>query len=148
MFDLNKPVKLRAHHLLCLQGYQGYGYSESFKINFENLIDHLKTNPDIVILKSVDFICFHCPNLKDEKCCLNLEKYDENLGKEKIVNKNKEIVEMDLNVIKKTGIIENKLYKIDDLYGIVNNSLNVDDLKDICGKCMWIKKCLWYQSKL
>ncbi|MDR2830345.1 MAG: DUF1284 domain-containing protein [Methanobrevibacter sp.] len=149
MFCLNKPIKLRAHHLLCLQGYRGQGYDENFKINLENIIYHLKINPNVIVLKSSDDICSHCPNLKDDKCCLNLGKYDNNLRKEKIENSNKEIIEMDSAVIKKIGMIENKLYNIDDLYVNINNSLErIDGLKDICGSCIWIKECSWYQSKL
>jgi hypothetical protein len=33
----NEVIKLRVHHLLCLQGYQGYGYDECFKKNLENI---------------------------------------------------------------------------------------------------------------
>ncbi|MDR2623918.1 MAG: DUF1284 domain-containing protein [Methanobrevibacter sp.] len=142
MFYSNKPIKLRAHHLLCLQGYQGYGYDENFKINLENVLNHLKTNPNVTVTKSADVICRHCPNLKDEKCCLNLGKYDNGLSKEKIENSNKEIIKMDSAVIKKMGIIENKSYNIDELYS--DALKNVDDLKDICRSCIWTKECLWY----
>ncbi|GAA5819475.1 MAG: DUF1284 domain-containing protein [Methanobrevibacter sp. CfCl-M3] len=149
MSNLNNHINLRAHHLLCLQGYQGYGYDENFKRNLENLITHLKNNPTIIVLKAADIICSYCPNLKDEKCCLNLEKYDEHSTKEKISRSNEEITKMDLNLIKKTGIIENKAYKINNLYKIINNSIkNVDDLKDICDNCKWTDVCIWYQSKL
>ncbi|MDR1819385.1 MAG: DUF1284 domain-containing protein [Methanobrevibacter sp.] len=135
--------------MLCLQGYQGYGYDEDFKRNLEKLLTHLKTNPTITVIKTADVLCSHCPNLKDEKCCLNLEKYDEYSTKEEIDNSNEEIAKMDSNVIKETGIIENKTYKIDNLYKIVNNSIkNVDDLKDICDNCKWTDVCMWYQSKL
>lgn len=148
MFYSNEPIKLRAHHLLCLQGYRGYGYDRNFKINVENVLHCLKTNPNVIVLKSSDAICGRCPNLKDEKCCLNLGRYD-NLSKEKMESSNQEIIKMDSFVIKKTSMIENKLYNINDLYEDINSSFEkVDDLIDICGSCIWTKECSWYQSKL
>ncbi|WP_263641218.1 hypothetical protein [Methanobrevibacter arboriphilus] len=37
-----KVIYLRGHHLLCLQGYQGYGYDDNFKKNIETIISILK----------------------------------------------------------------------------------------------------------
>ena len=34
-------ITLRGHHLLCIQGYQGYGYSEKFTDNMDNIIEDL-----------------------------------------------------------------------------------------------------------
>lgn len=40
----NNPIYLRAHHLLCLQGYQGYGYDEKFKKNMDKVFYQLNIN--------------------------------------------------------------------------------------------------------
>jgi len=37
----NNLIYLRAHHLLCLQGYQGYGYDEKFKKNMNKVFHQL-----------------------------------------------------------------------------------------------------------
>jgi hypothetical protein len=148
MANTNKLIKLRAHHLLCLQGYQGYGYDENFKINLENVLKQFKKNPDVIIIKSADDLCNYCPKLKYGKCCLDLKDENKPISQEEIEKSDKEIIKMDSNVLKKIGIDENKKYKIEELYKIVNNSLKrKKDLKNICKGCIWIKECLWYQSK-
>jgi hypothetical protein len=148
MTNINEVIKLRAHHLLCLQGYQGYGYDENFKINLENVLKHLKTNPNVIVVEAADNLCNHCPKLKNGKCHLHLKDEDKPLSQEENNRSDKEIIKMDSNTLKKIGIDENKEYNVKDLYKIINNSIKKKkDLEDICGECIWIKECLWYQSK-
>ena len=62
-------LKLRGHHLLCLQGFQGYGYDEDFVENMCE-INRLRKLEDtsIKVVNSPDDICKACPNLVDNKC--------------------------------------------------------------------------------
>jgi hypothetical protein len=32
------PIVIRAHHLLCMQGFQGYGYTPDFEQQWEVLL--------------------------------------------------------------------------------------------------------------
>ena len=60
---------LRGHHLLCLKGFQGYGYSEEFTKNMISVNDKRKLKETTVKLtNSSDDICKSCPNLKNNIC--------------------------------------------------------------------------------
>jgi len=146
MKESKQVIKLRGHHLLCLQGYQGYGYDEKFKKNMENVLNKLKESKIEVVI-SKDDICSYCPFLKEEKCLLNCK--GDNSTEEEIAKSNETIVKMDLNVLKKIAIEKNKIYNADELFNKINNTItNIKDLNGICTGCRWIKECLWYQSKI
>ena len=55
-------IRIRPHHLLCIQNYIGYGYSEEFTAHMDEICKALKENPDIVIHKGCDDICTACPH--------------------------------------------------------------------------------------
>jgi hypothetical protein len=141
-------INLRGHHLLCLQGYQGYTYDENFKMNLEKILKLLAIKKTTVSITHYnDDICNNCPNLKKESCYLDIANIN-SPSKYEIKKSNDKIVNMDLAILKKTKIEKGKEYEIDYLYEIVNKIFKtVEDLKDICGNCRWAKKCLWYQSK-
>ncbi|MCC7553543.1 MAG: DUF1284 domain-containing protein [Methanobacteriaceae archaeon] len=104
-------IKLRGHHLLCIQGFQGYGYDENFVKNItkiKSLID--KDNPKIKVLNSHDDICRSCPNLTKDKIC----KDEKN---------NKDIIKMDEEVINKLNL-ENNPLNSDKLLDQINNIFN------------------------
>jgi len=63
-------MKIRAHHLLCIQGFQGYGYSEEFTENMSKVIQNLKSFPDhkIQITTCCDVLCACCPHNIGNKC--------------------------------------------------------------------------------
>ncbi|ODT65643.1 MAG: 2Fe-2S ferredoxin [Pelagibacterium sp. SCN 63-23] len=50
-------IRLRPHHLLCLQTYAGKGYSAAFTANFDRLAARLAAGEDIVIVEGPDDIC-------------------------------------------------------------------------------------------
>ena len=60
---------LRGHHLLCLKGFQGYGYDENFTRNMTEVnIKRKRENVTVSLVASPDDICCACPNLKDGIC--------------------------------------------------------------------------------
>ncbi|KZX16693.1 DUF1284 domain-containing protein [Methanobrevibacter curvatus] len=149
-----KQIQLRAHHLLCLQGYQGYGYDENFKKNMENILKN-SDNLDVFLTYDIDEICNYCPNLKKNKCVLNLDShknYESNNTNinEKIDESNNTIIQMDLNVLKKMKINKNEKnsYKLKTLFEKTEKSFkSVSDLSLMCKGCRWEDVCLFYQSK-
>jgi len=44
-----QPVRLRGHHLLCLLGYRGMGYSEEYVRNMTDIYERLRQGPQTVI---------------------------------------------------------------------------------------------------
>ena len=55
--------------MLCLQGFQGYGYSKDFVLNMTRINKLRKTNDcTITLTNDPDDICSACPNLKNNLC--------------------------------------------------------------------------------
>jgi uncharacterized protein len=63
-------IKLRGHHLLCLLGYRGMGYSEDFCLNMTEIYETLRTKPEtkIVIVSGPDDVCRAYPSDKPNHC--------------------------------------------------------------------------------
>lgn len=123
---------LRGHHLLCLKGFQGYGYDENFTENMTDVNEKRKL-PDtqVNLTNSPDDICKACPNLKDNTCGNEL--------------KNERIVNMDNEVLKKLDVSKehNSLELFEKIDEIFNNE---ESVSKICFECMWHEKCLFYQK--
>lgn len=123
---------LRGHHLLCLQGFQGYGYDEFFVENMTEINRIRKlANTRISLTDSHDDICKACPNLKDGLC--ESQKQNEN------------IKSMDKQVLSKLDPA--KEYGALDLFKEIETIFNSkESVSKICSKCMWHKECLFYQN--
>ena len=123
---------LRGHHLLCLQGFQGYGYDEDFVKNMAEINKIRKLdNTTISITNEADDICRACPNLKGGLC--------ENQ------KQNDSIKSMDDEVISKLD--PSKEYNSLNLFKEVETIFNSkESVSKICSKCMWHKECLFYQN--
>jgi uncharacterized protein len=130
-------MKIRAHHLLCMQGFQGYGYSEDFTKNMVEIIEILQNFPKrkIEIIAGSDVICACCPYDTDGIC-------QENSGSDE------KIKAMDTKVLKKLEISAGSILEVEEIFNITNKKLKTYiDVKKICGDCKWSEKCLWYLEK-
>lgn len=123
---------LRGHHLLCLKGFQGYGYDDGFVENMAEINSKRKLDETKVILTdSADDICKVCPNLKDNLC------------KDMLHNEN--IVRMDREVLKKLDMKEEHNSK--ELFEKIDVIFNTEEsVSKICFNCLWHDKCLFYQN--
>ena len=123
---------LRGHHLLCLKGFQGYGYDEAFVENMAEINSKRKLKKTTITLTdSADDICKACPNLKNNLC------------KDMLHNEN--IVQMDREVLKKLDIEkeQNSLELFEKIDNIFNSQ---ESVSKICFNCLWHDKCLFYQN--
>ncbi len=125
-------IKLRGHHLLCLQGFQGYGYSEDFVLNMTRINELRKSDECIISLTNApDDICSACPNLKNNLC--------ENETQNQI------IVKMDNEVLSKLNT--DKEYNSIDLFNEVSSKFNsLKSVKNVCNGCKWTNECLFYKK--
>ena len=125
-------IRLRGHHLLCLQGFQGYGYSEDFVLNMVR-INEMRKSADctVTLTNEPDDICSACPNLKDNLC--------ENKKQNEI------IVEMDNEVLSHLNMNneDNSIDLFNEVASIFNSS---DSVENICNECKWAEKCLFYKK--
>jgi hypothetical protein len=125
-------LTLRGHHLLCLKGFQGYGYDEGFVENMTSVNSKRKLpQTTISICDCADDICSKCPNLIDGIC--------EN------ESQNERIVSMDREVVKKLdGKDEhNSIELFNEMDEIFNTK---ESVREICFNCKWSEKCLFYQK--
>ena len=123
---------LRGHHLLCLKGFQGYGYDEDFTKNMTE-INNLRKLPEttITLTNSPDDICKACPNLKNNLC--------------ECETQNERIVKMDEEVLKKIDVT--KEYESVELFEKVDFIFNTEEsVSKICFNCLWHEECLFYQK--
>ena len=125
-------LKIRGHHLLCLKGFQGYGYDENFTKNMIEINEKRKhENTTIILTNECDNICSSCPNLIKNKCENEI--------------KNQKIVDMDNEVLKKLDL--KKEYNSIQLFDMINQLFNSkESLCKICSNCIWHEKCLFYQK--
>lgn len=134
--NFSSPVKIRAHHLLCMQGYQGYGYSKNFESNLYKIIKLIDSNPDLFIevIAENDIICSCCPHLVKSEC-----KKDE--------SSNFRIHSMDLKILEVLGLTSGVNGKASSFINLTNGKFKTHlQLDGICGDCQWKEKCLWYAS--
>ena len=123
---------LRGHHLLCLKGFQGYGYDEAFTENMTEINSKRKMSETTISLtSSPDDICSSCPNLKNDLC-------ENEYQNERIVN-------MDKEVLKKLDT--SKEYSSVELFDMIGDIFKTkESVSKICFECMWHEKCLFYQK--
>jgi uncharacterized protein len=126
-------IKIRAHHLLCLQGFQGYGYNKNFALGMKEILRVLKSDPspNIQLVTEADEICGICPNLVDGVCvdCIKIKT-------------------MDLNVIETISLENNQIITFKKALQIIDKELSLESIKKICEGCVWMDKCLFFLNKI
>jgi len=117
-----KQIELRAHHLLCLQGYEGKGYSPEFVTEMSKLATMFAQAPDttFTLINGADDICRNCPHLVDEKC----------------IHPNPPEPQ-DAKVIKYFDLVIGEQYSYKAATDIIKQKINADIFMDICGTCDW-----------
>ena len=134
---VSDPIRIRAHHLLCMQGFQGYGYSKDFAVHMLKVVDYIMDNPscELDIIMECDEICSHCPHKAKKICFKNPHAY-ENIKK------------MDVTVLEKLGILEGSKIESQKILEHVNKIFKTrEDALEVCGDCLWLSKCLWFMEK-
>lgn len=51
------PVRLRPHHLLCLQTYVGEGYNAAFVAGYDRIVARIAAGTEILIVEGPDDLC-------------------------------------------------------------------------------------------
>ncbi|MBE6500063.1 MAG: DUF1284 domain-containing protein [Methanobrevibacter thaueri] len=125
-------LTLRGHHLLCLKGFQGYGYDEDFTKNMTCInIKRKDIETTVNIVDYGDDICKYCPNLVNGIC--ENEK------------QNERIISMDREVLNKLD--SGKEYNSVELFNKIDDIFNSkESVSKICFNCLWHDECLFYQK--
>lgn len=132
-----RSLKVRAHHLLCLQGFQGHGYDDDFVAGMRAFLKAYESdqNLEFEVSADVDAICAPCPHRDDLVC-------------RKDPDADRRIKETDRRVLAKLGLVAGVKANARILIGRVNAILKSKaDVAEICGTCPWTAECLWYGSR-
>ena len=129
--ESSDPIRIRAHHLLCIQGFHGLGYDQKFIQRMEEIVALLSSNTslEVEIITEADEICENCPNLNEGACAKD---------------QGSKIKELDVHVINHTLLKENDTMTFKRAIDTVNHALNTSDVKFICECCEWIDNCLFF----
>ncbi len=119
-------MRLRAHNLLCIQGFVGKGYSPEFVANMKLVVGGLRGTTEVTVLDEPDSLCAKCPNLKANGCTLHGE------GTEK------GIVAQDRDVLARLGLRAGETVTWGAILERIRANVRPDDLDDICGSCPWL----------
>lgn len=117
---------IRGHHLLCLHGFQGVGYDESFIDGMSGYVRDMKNPNQPLYLKIIigqDELCKNCPHDGVDKC----------LSNDFLVRK------IDEEVVKRLHLKPNKLYEKEFLLKKTAKHIHPNDLEIICNGCQWLE---------
>ena len=121
-------MMLRAHHLICLLGFRGLGYSPEFLQDMTKIVFKLLSCPEtlIEIVDGPDDICTPCPFLEDGGC------REEGPQSEETVKKR------DRAVMVRLGLISGDKVTWSAVEQRIRTSISPQDLEKICRACKWL----------
>ncbi len=124
-------IRLRGHHLLCIHGFQGMGYSDSFVEIMKEITYEIRDNPKntklhIQVLDQVDQVCRGCPHLEKNRCLASEDS-------------NQHVTDMDLRVITHLNIEAGKIYSKQELLTRTQQFVEPYDLDYLCAGCSWLE---------
>ncbi|WP_026486431.1 DUF1284 domain-containing protein [Caldanaerobius polysaccharolyticus] len=120
-------VRLRGHHLICLNFFQGEGYSGDFIDNVKQLLDMVQKGEKIKVVEGPDDVCSACPYLKGD-ICTHKEGADEEIKEMDDKARNHLCIESSQEVV--WNEIKQKV-----------NSISRSWFWDFCNGCDWQKVC-------
>ena len=120
-------MQLRGHHLLCLLGFRGLGYSRRFVENMGKVAEVAFSQPvDIKVVDHCDVICSACPHFTGERC-------------HKKKGSASQVRRRDLKVIDKLGLQVGAEVPARELWARVRRSIAPRDLRAVCTDCEWLE---------
>ncbi len=119
-------LKVRGHHLLCMFGFRGLGYSAEFVANMRSVVDSFLATPppDVEVVDGADSICGACPHLADEGCARGESSEERVRAKDRAV----------LDVL---GIEPGSRLSAAELRSRVAKRVSVATLESLCARCSW-----------
>ncbi|KAF0821003.1 Iron-sulfur binding protein [Bacillus sp. ZZV12-4809] len=113
--------KLRGHHLFCLLGYRGMGYSQEYAENMTRMHKTLRDNPRtwIQLVKGPDHLCEKYPNSGEYHC-----EHDN-------------IYERDAVILEKLGLHIGQILYWQDIELNIRKHALPSDIQTVCETCSW-----------
>jgi uncharacterized protein len=113
--------KLRGHHLFCLLGYRGMGYSQEYAENMTRVHQTLRDNPRtwIQLVKGPDHLCAKYPNSGEYHC-----EHDD-------------IYERDAAILEILSLKIGQFIYWKDIESIIKKNAVPSDIQTVCEACSW-----------
>ncbi|MFC4101962.1 DUF1284 domain-containing protein [Paenibacillus xanthanilyticus] len=115
-------ISLRGHHLLCLLGYRGMGYSAEYVKNMTNVYRRLLREPETecLIVEGPDQLCACFPADGDYHC------------------ESRTVGERDALILATLGVAVGQRLAWSEILARVAASVKPEDLNRICATCPWL----------
>lgn len=118
---MTEPIQLRGHHLLCLLGYRGMGYSPAFCENMTMVYEQLRQAPDTMIrvVLGPDDLCAAFPQDEVAHC------------------ENRTVYQRDAEIVSKLGLEVGMEQSWSHICGQVALEVKPVDISHLCATCRW-----------
>lgn len=113
--------QLRGHHIFCLLGYRGMGYSQEYVENMTRLHQTLRDNPKtwIQLIEGPDCLCEKYPNSREYHC------------------EEKRITERDSAILEKLELKIGQILTWEEIESKIQKYIVPSDIKVVCETCSW-----------
>jgi uncharacterized protein len=113
--------RLRGHHLLCLLGYRGMGYSREYVANMTRVHQTLRTKPEteVLLVAGPDDLCAKFPGSQTCHC------------------EDANIYERDAAVLKKLNVQVGQKIPWRELQERIGENIMPMDIGRLCSTCSW-----------
>lgn len=114
-------IKLRGHHIFCLLGYRGMGYSKEYAENMTKVHSELRQRPDtlIQVMKGPDCLCAEFPDDQPYHC------------------EDKGIYERDAVILKQLGLKFGDVLPWREVERRIRLHVVPSDIETVCETCSW-----------
>ncbi|HDP70316.1 MAG TPA: DUF1284 domain-containing protein [Actinobacteria bacterium] len=125
--DKKVVIKFRAHHLLCILGFQGVGYSKKFIVNMENIIEVFRADgsSEVGLIHQCDDVCKYCPHNIGGRC-----------QKKNSSAKNSPTI-MDLKLLERLEIVSGAIIRISEAMSLIKERVDLNFMRNMCKDCEW-----------
>lgn len=112
---------LRGHHLFCLLGYRGMGYSQEYVENMTRLHQTLRENPKtrIQLVKGPDQLCEKYPSSGKYHC------------------QDDSIYERDDAILERLGLRIGQIVNWEEIESVIRKNIVPTDIQMVCETCSW-----------
>jgi hypothetical protein len=121
-------IPLRAHNVLCLQGFRGRGYDAAFVARMADVKRTLDRDSarTVRLLDGPDRICEACPNLTERGCGLGGRPHEDHMRAQ------------DRDVLRRLGFRAGDEVAWGDVLSRIGSNVRGSDLPVICTTCPWL----------
>ncbi|RSK29246.1 DUF1284 domain-containing protein [Bacillus sp. HMF5848] len=119
---------LRGHHLLCVHGFSGMGYSPSFIEKMTEIVDDIRNSEidfDIKVVAAFDDACMSCPHRGLTRCQASEGSQEH-------------VLSMDEKVIRHLGLRPGQTYTKSQLLKLTAKKVEPQHLDYLCDGCSWL----------